>query len=364
MRILRAYRLRSLVTATTAVSLVGALFSPAVFAKPPRIAHVRVETARLRSGPGEHHRAVGLLDAGRAGRVLGSKGDWVRVRLATGTEGWVHSGLLKVSRRTVQAEKAEKAKQAALARRNREAQAAKIAQEKARKLAAAKAQAKRVAAARVQARRVALAKAEAQKAAKPPVPVAKTATPLALPEEVADASRRAVEQSAMVGAATDAAPDAAPEAAAPESRTSNFAAASEAPAVRPAFQMVSAAESRAGRLIRSALSYRGTPYRMGARGQGAFDCSGFTSFLFAKAGSPLPRTAAEQFKRGTPIPKSQIKPGDLVFFKNTYKRGVSHVGIYIGNGQFVHASSAGGVRTNSLSQSYYLRHWAGARRAK
>jgi cell wall-associated NlpC family hydrolase len=122
---------------------------------------------------------------------------------------------------------------------------------------------------------------------------------------------------------------------------------------------------RADSVVRTALSFRGTPYRMGATGRGAFDCSGFTHYLFAQEGSSLPRTAAAQYKKGVPVPKSQLKPGDLVFFKNTYKRGVSHVGIYIGNNNFIHASSAGrGVRVDSLSKPFYVNHWAGARRPR
>jgi cell wall-associated NlpC family hydrolase len=123
------------------------------------------------------------------------------------------------------------------------------------------------------------------------------------------------------------------------------------------------ASLRAETLVRTALAYRGTPYRFGARGQSAFDCSGFTSYLFAEEGVGLPRTAAQQFRKGVVVPKAQLQPGDLVFFKNTYKRGVSHVGIYIGNGNFVHASSGGrAVRVDSLDRAYYRRHWAGARR--
>jgi cell wall-associated NlpC family hydrolase len=123
--------------------------------------------------------------------------------------------------------------------------------------------------------------------------------------------------------------------------------------------------NRNERIARSALSYRGVPYRMGATGRGAFDCSGFMMYLFDKEGLELPRTAAQQYKKGIPIPKNQMKPGDLVFFKNTYKRGVSHVGIYIGGGKFCHASSGGhAVRTDSLNKPYYVNHWAGARRPR
>ena len=115
--------------------------------------------------------------------------------------------------------------------------------------------------------------------------------------------------------------------------------------------------------MRTALTYRGTRYRFGARGNGAFDCSGFTWYLWRRAGAPLPRTAAQQYRRGMRVSKNAMQPGDLVFFKNTYKRGVSHVGVYVGDGNFVHASSGGRqVRVDSLSRPYYVRHWAGARR--
>ena len=80
-------------------------------------------------------------------------------------------------------------------------------------------------------------------------------------------------------------------------------------------------------------------------------------------GVALPRTATEQYYHGAPIPNDQLQPGDLVFFKNTYKRGISHVGIYAGEGKFIHAANAHkGVRMDNLGDSYYLAHYAGARR--
>ncbi|GAB4453756.1 MAG: hypothetical protein OHK0029_07140 [Armatimonadaceae bacterium] len=120
---------------------------------------------------------------------------------------------------------------------------------------------------------------------------------------------------------------------------------------------------RASRVIRTALSSRGVPYRMGATGRGAFDCSGFVQHVFAKQGKKLPRTAAQQYQVGKAVAKTDLRPGDLVFFKNTYKRGISHVGIYIGNGQFIHASSGSGqVTVSALSDAFYVNHWAGAKR--
>ena len=132
-----------------------------------------------------------------------------------------------------------------------------------------------------------------------------------------------------------------------------------APAVRVP---IVRASKRGDRIVNRALTYRGVPYRMGATGRGAFDCSSFTRYILRQSGENLPRTAAEQYRKGTPISKSEMRAGDLVFFKNTYKRGVSHVGIYMGNGKFIHASSHGGVKESSLSDAYYVNHWAGARR--
>ena len=79
--------------------------------------------------------------------------------------------------------------------------------------------------------------------------------------------------------------------------------------------------------------------------------------------APLPRTATEQYYHGASIPNGQLQPGDLVFFKNTYKHGISHVGIYAGAGKFIHAANAHkGVRMDNLGDSYYRSHYAGARR--
>lgn len=115
-------------------------------------------------------------------------------------------------------------------------------------------------------------------------------------------------------------------------------------------------------LIRTALACRGMRYRRGGTSRGGFDCSGFTRYVYAKYGVSLPHSSAAQSRLGTPVTRSQLQPGDLVFFE-TYRRGISHVGIYIGNNQFVHASTPrGGVRVDSLNQAYYSKRYRGARR--
>lgn len=119
-----------------------------------------------------------------------------------------------------------------------------------------------------------------------------------------------------------------------------------------------------GNVVQAASAFRGTRYVMGGTSRSGFDCSGFVRYILgAASGVALPRTATEQFYHGTPIPNDQLQPGDLVFFKNTYKHGISHVGIYAGAGNFIHAANAHkGVRMDNLSDSYYLAHYAGGRR--
>lgn len=120
--------------------------------------------------------------------------------------------------------------------------------------------------------------------------------------------------------------------------------------------------AKLGDLIGIAMRYRGVPYAFGGTTPYGFDCSGFTRYVFEKVGISLPRMADEQYYSGTPVPKSQLIPGDLVFFE-TYEPGPSHCGIYIGNGQFIHSSSSMGVVVSSIYDPYY---WAprylGARR--
>lgn len=122
---------------------------------------------------------------------------------------------------------------------------------------------------------------------------------------------------------------------------------------------------RSDNLLRSALSCRGVPYVRGGTGRGGFDCSGFTQYVYARQGVYLPRTAADQAGVGTRISRSDLRPGDLVFFAGTYKRGISHVGIYLGNGNFIHAPRSGTtVRVDDLDSSYYRSHWAFGRRIR
>lgn len=112
-------------------------------------------------------------------------------------------------------------------------------------------------------------------------------------------------------------------------------------------------------LTRDALRFLGTPYVFGGTSTSGFDCSGYVQHVFAMLGINIPRTADAQYYAGTRI-KGGMKPGDLVFFQ-TYEPGPSHVGIYLGNGKFVHASSHG-VMVSNLSDSYWSSRYLGAKR--
>ena len=115
-------------------------------------------------------------------------------------------------------------------------------------------------------------------------------------------------------------------------------------------------------VVASAKKLLGIPYVWGGTTTKGFDCSGFVQYVFAQSGISLPRTTSAQVKAGKAISKSELQPGDLVFLQNTYRTGVSHVGIYIGDGKMIHASSSKGVTTSSLSSSYYTEHYHSARR--
>ncbi|HEY1680797.1 MAG TPA: C40 family peptidase [Candidatus Tumulicola sp.] len=113
-------------------------------------------------------------------------------------------------------------------------------------------------------------------------------------------------------------------------------------------------------LTHSALRFLGTPYVFGGTTAAGFDCSAFVQHVFGMAGIALPRTADAQYDVGKPAVGGP-RPGDLVFFQ-TYTEGVSHVGIYLGHGKFVHASSSHGVMVSQLSESYWSSRYLGAKR--
>lgn len=114
-------------------------------------------------------------------------------------------------------------------------------------------------------------------------------------------------------------------------------------------------------IVDYSMNFLGTPYVWGGTTTSGFDCSGYTKYVYKNFGYTLNRTAAQQLNNGYAV--TNLEPGDLVFFNNTYSTSAaaSHVGIYIGNNQFIHAAS-GGVKITSLSDSYYASRYIGARR--
>ena len=289
-----------------------------------RIAKVIVPTAKLRDTPSESSRTLGLMDHNATLTVLSTKSGWVHVVTKRGTDGWIRRDLVNVS-------KARITKVVAPTR------PARISNRKD------------------------LPKAK--------VAVRRTSTPQ--PVHVrATAAVKQKSESTVSTVADGQLPDSVPTTKnALESRVTITDPISDKRNSVVDFAQDFAASNKSASPVRSTLmsranSLRGTPYRYGTSGGGTFDCSGFTSAMYRKVGVKLPRTAAEQFGVGLHIAKSSLSKGDLVFFRNTAgRRGISHVGIYSGNGMFIHASSRGhAVRIDTLNSGYYSSHFAGGRR--
>jgi cell wall-associated NlpC family hydrolase len=139
-----------------------------------------------------------------------------------------------------------------------------------------------------------------------------------------------------------------------------------APSPRP--NIAERVRDGASGMVLTAMNFLGVPYKRGGSSeQSGFDCSGFTRHIFETSlGLVLPRKADQQAHAPglVPVGRDDLKPGDLVFF-NTLKRTFSHVGIYIGEGKFIHAPRPGGeVRVEEMSLAYWKKRFTGARRAE
>jgi len=117
------------------------------------------------------------------------------------------------------------------------------------------------------------------------------------------------------------------------------------------------------KLIEFLENWYGTRYRMGGRDKSGVDCSAFVqSFMSSMYGIAVPRTSQEQYQQSQRIKKDELKEGDLVFFKTQRRKGISHVGVYLRNNKFVHASTSSGVMISDLREEYFARSYAGCGR--
>lgn len=147
--------------------------------------------------------------------------------------------------------------------------------------------------------------------------------------------------------------------AAAESATAEAANGPDGAAPEADYTPPPADASKGAQVVAIALQYLGIPYVWGgASPSQGFDCSGLTMYVFAQVGISLPHFAAAQYQLGAPVSKDQLQAGDLVFF-----RGLGHMGMYIGGGNFIHAPRTGDVvKISPLSDPYYVANWVGARR--
>jgi len=118
-----------------------------------------------------------------------------------------------------------------------------------------------------------------------------------------------------------------------------------------------------GRIVQTAKRYLGVPYRPGGETpRQGFDCSGLTQKVYNEHDITLPRKSEEQARVGAPVARHDLRPGDLLFFDTSGRGAISHVGIYIGRDQMIHASQREGVCVDSISKDYFQRRFIAARR--
>lgn len=123
------------------------------------------------------------------------------------------------------------------------------------------------------------------------------------------------------------------------------------------------AASTGGSIVDYGKKFMGVPYVWGGTSPSGFDCSGFTQYIYKNAaGISIPRTTDQQYKIGTAVAKSDLQPGDLIFYENTYKKGISHVGVYAGNNMVLNATSSDGIDLVSMNNPYWGPRYAGAKR--
>jgi cell wall-associated NlpC family hydrolase len=303
-----------------------------------RSAHVQGDRITVRLGPDESYRRLTLVDHGTELLATRKAGEWVQVELPSGRTGWIRNDFLKVAGKDtrVASREAKPSHAKRVARRDDEDEKP----DRHKRVASAHHMSKREQRAEASRKhRLALAKARRHRNTD---------------EDDDDTPRVSRRHRAQVAKAHNTSR---------RSRRVALAHTSHSRRGRHGRPEASAPDTDAD-VVRTAYAYRGVPYHYGGSSRSGFDCSGFTSYIYRKKGVSLPHSAADQFNHGKRVSSGELKPGDLVFFHTT-RRGVSHVGIYAGEGKFVHASSGGGrVRVDSLNSGYYKKRLVGARRMK
>ena len=132
-------------------------------------------------------------------------------------------------------------------------------------------------------------------------------------------------------------------------------------ALAPITKTVGSNASFGEKVAATAAAYIGQPYVWGGTAPGGFDCSGLIQWVYSKTGFEMPRLIPEQLAAGKKVARTDLRPGDLVAFENTYRPGLSHAGIYVGNDNFVHAADeARGVMVSNLQEDYWKDRYVSA----
>jgi len=302
-----------------------------------RVGTVVDDQVHLRGGPGTQHESLGQLNRGTQLEILRQEGDWYRVATARGTVGYITARFFKPGQVAVAAAAAAPAVAAPAAGPTRASVAVDNVNLRHGPATAYNTYGKMDAGTALE---VLARNGEWYKVRSPRGTVGWVANEL-------------VNISSAVAArvpVTKDIPALPKKAAAP---AAGAAVAAAAPV----------ASGRNGTAARIALQFIGARYRWGGAGPGGFDCSGLTSYVYARAGKSLPHNAAAQFstRYGTKVSLKNLAAGDLVFFANTAGRGITHVAIYVGGGMMVSANTPRtGVQYVSLYGKYWMNHYAGA----
>ncbi len=326
----------------------------------------------LRAGPGIGYSRIGILEAGMTLDLVSRYGDWFQIRTAQGTSGWVASELIEVStyiaRRVPQAQDIPPLPQPQpQSVQPIPIQPAQIPVQPA-PVQPAPVQSAPVQSAPVQPAPAELAPMEVapEQAAPAPFtieetnrrpPIGRVAPSPHQPAPV-DVAPAPVD---VAPAPVDVVPEPGEEGAAPPPPEPTAAPVEPESPPLPAPPAITAHN-----VVDYALRFVGANYVWGGAGPGGFDCSGFTMYIYRQFGVSLPHSAAAQYstRYGVIISNvAELQPGDLVFFANTYTSGISHVGLYIGDGNVVQALSPGlGVGVASLYSAYWSKHYYSALR--